>query len=123
MSNAQELEKKIMDCWSIIDDIDTTLSIIDRTACDEDTVLNALIGLRAIYEEKFRSTFSVYEKLLKEFCEAENIKVNPNANNTGTPVYTYAPYSTSVTYINTDHPTGTTVTYASVPQSTTEELK
>jgi hypothetical protein len=58
-----ELEERIMECWSILDHIDTTLQIVDRTDGDIDAVSNALIGIKQLYQTKFEMLFETFEDI------------------------------------------------------------
>jgi hypothetical protein len=58
-----ELEERIMECWSIIDHIDTTLQIVDRTGGDIDAVSNALIGIKHIYQTRFEMLFETFDSI------------------------------------------------------------
>jgi hypothetical protein len=95
MSKIYDLEEKIMDCWSVTDDISTTLSIIDRTACDEDAVCNALIGIKQLYQTKFELLFETFEEVLREHHKIKSLSHSISVGNT-------------ITTSNTDTPSGTT---------------
>jgi hypothetical protein len=58
-----ELEERIMECWSILDHIDTTLQIVDRTGGDIDAVSNALIGIKQLYQTRFEMLFETFEDI------------------------------------------------------------
>lgn len=66
MSRFLDLEKKIMDCWSIIDHIDTTLVIIEKSNNNEDSVINALIGVKELYNARFEVLFESFENLISD---------------------------------------------------------
>jgi hypothetical protein len=95
MSKIYDLEEKIMDCWSVTDDIDTTLSIIDRTACDEDAVCNALIGIKTLYQTKFELLFETFEEVVREYYKTKSLSYSTSVGST-------------ITTSNTDIPSGTT---------------
>ena len=54
-----ELEQQILDCWGVLDDIQ---NVIDN--CDDDVVLNALIGIKTLYQFKFEKCWSTFEQAL-----------------------------------------------------------
>lgn len=57
-----DLEQQIMDCWGIVDDIQTVYHASDSRPISEDEMMNALLGLQTIYQmkfEKLQETFSV----------------------------------------------------------------
>jgi hypothetical protein len=57
-----DLEQQIMDCWGIVDDIQTVYSASDSRPVSEDEMMNALLGLQTIYQmkfEKLQETFSI----------------------------------------------------------------
>lgn len=57
-----DLEQQIMDCWGVVDDIQTVYSVGDSRPISEDEMLNALLGLQTIYQmkfEKLQETFSI----------------------------------------------------------------
>jgi hypothetical protein len=78
MSKVYDLEEKIMECWSILDQIDTTLQIVDRTSCNEDAISNALVGIKQLYQTKFEVLFETFEEVLRE---NHNKKLETIANN------------------------------------------
>lgn len=55
-----ELEEKIMHCWRILDDLKTLGKVYDREHT-EDEVLNILIGIEGIYEQRFNELFDTFE--------------------------------------------------------------
>jgi hypothetical protein len=57
-----DLEQQIMDCWGIVDDIQTVYSASDSRPVSEDEMMNALLGLQTIYQmkfEKLQETFAI----------------------------------------------------------------
>jgi len=67
MSKILDLEDRIMNCWNILEQIDTTLQIVDRTECDKDAVSNALIGIKQLYQTKFEVMFETFEDVVGEY--------------------------------------------------------
>ena len=58
-----DLETQIMDCWSIINDIDLVFHA-ELTDCDKTS--NALLGLSSIGELKFKKLWKTYEELVHQ---------------------------------------------------------
>ncbi len=70
------LEQEIMDCWGVTDDIQT---IIDH--CEdltEDQLMNNLIGIKELYDLKFRTMFDTFEGLISLFDYNKYIKDHPS---------------------------------------------
>jgi len=64
-----DLEDEIMKCWHITDDLDTVSDLVLDTnmdAEDMDKLLNALIGMKTIYDKKFQKLFDTMETLIRE---------------------------------------------------------
>lgn len=64
-----DLEDEIMKCWHITDDLDTVSDIVLDTnmdAEDMDKLLNALIGMKTLYDKKFQKLFDTMETLIRE---------------------------------------------------------
>lgn len=59
--NRFDLEQEILDCWNITKDIKHVLDMFDREGFNEDKVMNALIGLEVLYEQKFNTLFDTFE--------------------------------------------------------------
>lgn len=59
-----DLEQKILQCWSVTDDLSLFLEMKDR-GCTEDDQTNFIIGLKTIYQAKFESLFAEFEKVLQ----------------------------------------------------------
>lgn len=62
MKDRFHLEQEIMDCWGVTDDIQT---IIDHCeSLTEDQLMNSLIGIKEVYDLKFKTMFSTFEGLI-----------------------------------------------------------
>jgi hypothetical protein len=79
LNKIYQLEENIMDCWRVINDLNTTLDIIDHTGCDEDAVSNAIIGIKEMYNMRFENLFNAFEEVLGEMHELREF---PNTTNT-----------------------------------------
>ena len=68
MTNTQfDLEQSIMQCWQVVDDLDVlTTHMLDVKKMSEDEIANALIGMKQLYDMKFHSLMSTFEKYLQE---------------------------------------------------------
>lgn len=62
MADRFDLEQGILGCWNVVDDMGVLLRMLDNNPT-EDEVSNFLIGMRAIYDAKFKELFSTYENL------------------------------------------------------------
>ena len=59
-----DLEQDIFKCWHIVDDIDQVAElVIDRDA-SKDTISNILIGLSALYGDRFQRLMDDFEELI-----------------------------------------------------------
>jgi len=66
MSNRFDFEQQIMVCWSVCEDLKTITKIHDLHQLSEDQLMNALIGMEAVYQMKFEILFDMFEQLIKE---------------------------------------------------------
>ena len=73
MTKPYELEEKIMDCWSICNDLKTTyIQICDgERESTIDEITNALMGMQQLYHWKFEQLFFTYENMLKSLKKEE----------------------------------------------------
>ena len=65
-----ELEEKIMNVWGTADDLDAVLHWIDnrgnkQTPEQDDHLMNMIIGIKSLHEQKSKILFEEYEKVLK----------------------------------------------------------
>lgn len=63
--NRFDLEQEIMDCWHVTDDIDILAEHVLERNLDVDTITNALIGMKTIYQMKFERLFETFETLVR----------------------------------------------------------
>ena len=66
MSNRFDFEQQIMVCWGVCEDLKTLTKIHDLHQLSEDQLMNALIGMEAVYQMKFEILFDMFERLIKE---------------------------------------------------------
>ena len=69
MSAQFDLEQRIMQCWQVVDDIDMLyINVLDAPEGNltEDQIANTLLGMKQLYDMKFYTLFSTFEKFLKE---------------------------------------------------------
>lgn len=59
--NRFDLEQEIMECWGVTKDISHVLAMMDRSDRNDDMIMNALIGLEVLYEQKFQTMFNTFE--------------------------------------------------------------
>jgi len=66
MSKLHDLEEKIMDCWSVCNDIETVFKQIGDGEREPtpDEIMNALMGMQQLYKWKFEQLFSKYEDII-----------------------------------------------------------
>lgn len=64
MTDRFDLEQQILDCWGVTDDIQTIINELEHL--NEDEVYNVLIGLKQLYNSKFRQTFNTFEELIRD---------------------------------------------------------
>jgi hypothetical protein len=60
-----DLEEKILSCWHLVDEMDTLAKMVERGA-SEDEMLNVLIGLKVLYNQKFDDLFETFSASLKQ---------------------------------------------------------
>ena len=62
MTKVHKLEEKIMDCWSICNDLKTVYQQIGDGEREptSDELMNALMGMQQLYQWKFEQLFSSY---------------------------------------------------------------
>ena len=67
MTTLYDLEQPIMDCWSVCDDLETMYRQIGDGEREptQDELINALIGMRQLYQWKFEQLFYKYEQVLE----------------------------------------------------------
>jgi hypothetical protein len=66
MTKLQELEVKIMDCWSVCNDLETVFQQVGDGEREPttDELMNALMGMQQLYQWKFEQLFSKYEDVI-----------------------------------------------------------
>ena len=64
-----DLEEKIMRCWSIVDDVDALLHLMEIRSVSEDELQNYLIGMQAVGQARFELLFNAFEDALKEVAQ------------------------------------------------------
>lgn len=58
-----DLESRIMDCWNVVEDVKTVLSMADHREVSEDELANALLGIHTLYQMKFEQLWATFETL------------------------------------------------------------
>jgi hypothetical protein len=59
-----DLEQDIFKCWHIVDDIDHVAELIMDRNASKDTISNILIGLSALYGDRFQKLMDNFEKII-----------------------------------------------------------
>ena len=60
-----DLEQQILDCWRVVDDLKTLGDVYDREHTD-DQVLNVLLGVTELYDQKFNKLFETFETCIRQ---------------------------------------------------------
>ena len=65
MKDRSDFEQDIYQCWHIIDDLkQLTEMVLDRDASTDD-IANVLLGLQALYDDRFEQLLESLEYILK----------------------------------------------------------
>ena len=59
-----DLEQDIFKCWHLVDDIDQVAELVLDRDASKDTVSNILIGLSALYGDRFQKLMDNFEELI-----------------------------------------------------------
>ena len=62
MTDRFDLEQDIMNCWNVVEDIQTIYDRLDYA--DQDQVMNSLLGLQTLYQMKFEKMWETFEKVI-----------------------------------------------------------
>ncbi len=60
-----DLEQQIMDCWGIVEDLDTLFEATLDKSLDRDKIANILLGMKDLYHLKFEKTFNTFEECIR----------------------------------------------------------
>ena len=63
--NRFDLEQQIMDCWTVLDQIDTITEGVLEYDWNPDQVSNATIGIKEVYQLKFEKLLGTFETLIR----------------------------------------------------------
>jgi hypothetical protein len=73
MSNKiQDLEQEVLLCWGITED----LLLLAMEHEDNDDIANKVLGLKAVYDMRFRKAWGTYEKVVEEYYAHKPREVN-----------------------------------------------
>ena len=64
MKTRFDFEQEIMNCWSIVDDLDVVRHALLEQDADTDRIDNMLLGLAELYQVKFDIMFKTFESLV-----------------------------------------------------------
>jgi len=64
MSDRFDLEQQILDCWKVTSDTKILYDRLEFMSRDEQ--MNYLLGLNALYEQKFEILWSTFEQLVHD---------------------------------------------------------
>lgn len=83
MSKIFDLEQQIMNCWSVVDDIDMMYKhfgddprFAQIDAKHHDEIMNLVLGLKSLYQLKFDVMWGTFEQVCKEYHQYRNQCVN-----------------------------------------------
>jgi hypothetical protein len=65
------LEQMMMKCWHVTDDMDTISEYVatqysDIPAKHVDALLNMLVGMRTLYDQRFSNTMDLFAELIRK---------------------------------------------------------
>ena len=68
MPKLYDLEPMIMDCWHVCDDLQVLLRQVGDGEREptQDELMNALLGMKQVYQWKFEQLFFKYEEVLRD---------------------------------------------------------
>lgn len=64
--NRFDMEQEIMDCWHVTDDIDVLMEAVMEKGADTDTIVNVLLGMKALYQMKFERLMDTFEQCIHD---------------------------------------------------------
>ena len=64
MKTRFDLEQDIMDCWTVVNDIDLYYNTFEGMT--EDERMNFLLGAKTIYQKRFEKLFATFEQIVKD---------------------------------------------------------
>lgn len=62
------LEHEILECWGILEQLDTLTEGVLEHELTTDQISNILIGLKDLYQIKFTKAFDTFESLHGDVC-------------------------------------------------------
>lgn len=72
MTDRFDLEEQIMACWTVTSDIDTLREGVLESDMTTDQIANILLGMKELYELKFRKMFESFEQLIQTQYRAKS---------------------------------------------------
>ena len=66
MAKLYDLEPMILDCWRVCDDLEVVFKQVGDSEPTEDELMNALIGMRQVYQWRFEKLSLKYEELCRD---------------------------------------------------------
>lgn len=64
MKNINELEQSIMDCWTVVDNLNSIKAAVENLQLSPRQVASVLDGLSVLYDIKFNSLFNAFEEII-----------------------------------------------------------
>jgi hypothetical protein len=64
--NRFDFEQKIMQCWTVCEDIQSIFEASMNRDLDKNSVQNALLGMMTLYQIRFENLFEMFEKGIQD---------------------------------------------------------
>ena len=59
-----DFEQQILQCWGIVEDLQTTCDLLSETTQKERQILDILNGISQLYDARFSKLFKLYESMI-----------------------------------------------------------
>ena len=69
-----ELESRIMDCWSVVEDVQTVYKMSDLRQLSQDELANVLLGIQTLYQMKFERLWQTFEEYIRNEADRDHHK-------------------------------------------------
>lgn len=68
-----DMEQQIMQCWGVVEDIETLRLLRATRTMTEDELDNYLLGVKTLYQVKFELLFDTFETQLRQQAAQKNL--------------------------------------------------
>lgn len=65
MKDRFDFEQQLMECWHVVDDLDTLCEGVLEHDMPPDDISNVLLGMKTLYDLKFQKMFNTFEELVR----------------------------------------------------------